>query len=120
MRGIDLITAVGFLAEIVGFSVNSAGDTNQLYFGLTGDSWLNEWSFLEFSFGGAYHDGPLNVSNVTSYGCSLLFRESASLGFLLIERWRLLLTVDHISNANLCDRNRGLTNAGLRIGYVLN
>ena len=27
-----------------------------------------------------------------------------------------MATVDHMSNANLCDENRGLTNVGFRIG----
>ena len=27
-------------------------------------------------------------------------------------------TVEHMSNAGLCDRNRGLTNFGARVGYA--
>ena len=26
-------------------------------------------------------------------------------------------TVEHYSNAGVCDRNRGLTNVGIRLGY---
>jgi Lipid A 3-O-deacylase (PagL) len=36
---------------------------------------------------------------------------------LLAVLWRVLLSVEHMSNADLCDRNRGLTNAGVRLGY---
>ncbi|WP_081449527.1 acyloxyacyl hydrolase [Rhodomicrobium vannielii] len=28
-----------------------------------------------------------------------------------------MATIDHMSNAGLCDTNRGLTNAGVRLGY---
>jgi hypothetical protein len=35
---------------------------------------------------------------------------------MLSERWDMLATVDHMSNANLCDGNRGLTDVGIRFG----
>jgi hypothetical protein len=28
-----------------------------------------------------------------------------------------MATVEHMSNAGLCDRNRGITNEGLKVGY---
>ena len=103
----------------IGASINTDDNTNQFYFGATWDIWLTNWLFIEASFGGAYHDGPLNVQGKASYGCELNFRESASVGVALNEQWRLLFMIDHMSNANLCDRNRGLTNAGVRLGYKL-
>lgn len=103
----------------VGVKLNNAGDTNQFYFGLTAENWLTERIFFEVSFGGSIHDGPLDEPLVTSFGCPLLFREAISVGFAILESWRLLLTADHISNANLCDRNRGLSSAGVRLGYAL-
>ncbi len=103
----------------LGASFNTVGATNEFYFGATWDLALTDWAFLETSFGVVVHDGPLAEVGKASFGCRLNFRESASLGFALSERWRLLLTVDHMSNANLCERNRGLTNAGMRLGYKL-
>ena len=83
------------------------------YAGLTWDLKLTDILFFEASFGGTIHDGP-----DISYGCSPLFRESASLGVELTSRLRLLATVDHASHAGLCgEQNKGLTNAGLRLGY---
>ena len=29
----------------------------------------------------------------------------------------LMGTIEHVSNAGFCERNRGLTNMGLRLGY---
>jgi hypothetical protein len=102
----------------IGFSVTPQDDgVNQLYAGLTWEYRLTNWAFLESSFGGAVHDGSTAGNDTNSYGCTLNFRESASVGFDLSERWRLLVTVDHMSNAGLCDQNQGLTNAGVRLGY---
>ncbi|HEY1243453.1 MAG TPA: acyloxyacyl hydrolase [Hyphomicrobiaceae bacterium] len=103
----------------LGTSINTGGDTNQLYAGLTWDAKLAQRLSLEFTFGGALHDGPTGDGHEDSYGCSLNFRESASLGYALDERWTLYGTVAHMSNANLCDHNSGLTSVGVRLGYRL-
>lgn len=101
----------------IGATVSVSGDTNMFYAGATWDLKLTDWAFVETSFGGAVHDGPLDEKGHASYGCTANFRESASLGFKLSEDWRLLATIEHMSNAGLCEPNRGLTNAGLRLGY---
>ncbi len=93
------------------------GKTDEFYWGVTWDAKLVERTFFEASFGGAANDGPLHSLEVASYGCEVNFRESASLGFALSPDWRLLGTIDHMSNAGLCGTNRGLTNAGIRLGY---
>jgi cob(I)alamin adenosyltransferase len=92
------------------------GKTDEFYFGVTWDARLIGNSFLEASFGGAAHDGPLHELEISSYGCQVNFRESASLGLALTPDWRLMGTLDHMSNAGLCGNNRGLTNAGVRLG----
>jgi lipid A 3-O-deacylase len=104
----------------IGGSVNSSGDTNQLYAGLTWDIPLAPKWLLEVSFGGALHDGPADGTGGFSYGCAFNFRESISLGYQVSERWRVYGTVTHMSNADLCDFNSGLTSAGVRFGYKLN
>jgi lipid A 3-O-deacylase len=102
----------------LGFSLTpDEGGTSQAYAGVTWEFRLNDWAFIEASFGGAVHDGPTDGDDPDSYGCAVNFRESASLGFDLSERMRLLFTVDHMSNAGLCDQNQGQTNAGVRLGY---
>jgi lipid A 3-O-deacylase len=101
----------------VGFSVTPDEGTNQVYGGLTWEAHLTSKIFVEASFGGTLHDGETAGNDPNSYGCSLMFRESASIGYELTERVRIMATVDHMSNAGLCDQNQGLTNAGVRIGY---
>ena len=101
----------------IGASINVDGNTSQGYAGFTWDIPLLQWLSLELTFGGSLHDGPNNAPG-SAFGCPLNFRESASLGFAVSERWRLYGTVAHMSNAGLCERNSGLTSAGLRLGYV--
>lgn len=104
----------------LGASLNMAGDTSQVYAGFSWDVRLTQRMSLELSFGGALHDGPTDGGHADSYGCPLNFRESLSLGYALGERWTVYGTVSHMSNANLCDRNSGLSDAGVRLGYKLN
>jgi len=93
------------------------GKTDEFYWGVTWDAKLFGPTFLESSFGGAAHDGPLDARGLPSYGCELNFRESVSLGYAITQNWRVLATLDHMSNGNLCQPNHGLTNAGIRLGY---
>lgn len=102
----------------VGFELTpDEGGTQIVYAGVTWEVPLGDRIFVEASFGGAIHDGPTDGNDPNSYGCAVNFRESASLGFNLDNNWRLMLTVDHMSNGGLCDQNQGITNAGVRLGY---
>jgi hypothetical protein len=101
-----------------GFTVNTEEDgVNQAYAGLTWSHDLGERLFLETTFGGAVHGGETDDNNTDSYGCPLQFRESLSVGVHVTKQVSVMATVDHMSNANLCDENQGLTNAGVRLGY---
>ena len=51
-------------------------------------------------------------------GCHASFREAASVGYRFNANWRLMATFEHMSNAGLCVQHRGLTNYGVRVGYV--
>jgi hypothetical protein len=101
----------------VGTSINTIGDTNQVYAGFSWDLKITERLSFEATFGGAWHDGPLNGTAADLYGCRFNFRESASLGYALNESWTIYATIAHMSNANLCSHNSGLTTAGVRLGY---
>lgn len=103
----------------IGASINTAGDTSQVYAGFSWDMKLAPALVLELTFGGTWHDGPENGGAPDLYGCPLAFRESISLGLALDQRWTVYGTVTHMSNAGLCDFNSGLTSAGLRLGYKL-
>lgn len=101
----------------VGATVATGEGINQAYAGLTWDYHLTDALFVETSFGGAVHDGETDDNNPDSYGCTVNFRESFSVGVNLTDQISVMATVDHMSNAGLCDENQGLTNAGVRLGY---
>lgn len=101
----------------LGAAIHTDGGVNQAYAGLTWDYYLTDIVFIETSFGGAVHDSETADNNPDSYGCVLNFRESASVGVDITQSVSLAVTVDHMSNAGLCDENQGLTNAGVRLGY---
>jgi len=104
----------------IGGSLNTAGNTSYVYAGLTWDYDITKEIFVEASFGGAFHNGETGdfpKKHENSLGCSPLFREAAAIGYRFTENWSIMATIEHISNAGLCDQNRGLTNIGARIGY---
>jgi len=112
----------------VGGSYNFGGRTSYAYIGGTWSvdlfpKTLNNIVFLEGFFGAGFHDGHTGPKSTTpfgfnSLGCNPLFREAAALGFRITERWSIMATVEHMSNAGLCVNNRGLTNFGGKIGYT--
>lgn len=105
----------------IGLTGNTAGDTSQAYLGLTWEYGFWRRFFAEFSLGGAVHDGELTTNTVgrtkKELGCRLLFRESVAVGYKFAGPHSVMLHLDHISNAKICDQNEGLENAGIRYGY---
>lgn len=103
----------------LGISVNTQGDTSQIYAGLT---WTYEPTlriFVDFSFGGSVNNGKRDTLEMDrkSLGSHVLFRESLSLGYRIDEHNSISVAFDHESNANLANRNEGLNNLGIRWGY---
>jgi lipid A 3-O-deacylase len=115
----DALEVIGSPRPHFGASVNSVGDTSQVYAGLTWGWDLTANLFVEGSLGGAIHDGELGKSDPDrrALGSRVLFRESLSLGWRFDASHSLSLMVDHISNANLTRHNAGMDGLGLRYGY---
>lgn len=95
---------------------------HQAYAGLTWQFPFRDRYFVEASFGGTVHDGPLDSpGDGLDLGCHLLFRESIGIGVTVGENWRFIASADHSSHADLCDNgdagNSGITHAGLYAGY---
>lgn len=103
----------------IGATIDFDGKTSAAYAGATWQYDVTSWAFIEATFGGSVNNGETKagIDGHNALGCNVLFRESASLGFEITENWRIIGTVEHSSNAGLCSENRGLTNAGVRIGY---
>ena len=103
-----------------GGTVSTGDGVNQVFGGLTWNFPIYRALFIEASFGGTIHDGPLeSAGDGPDLGCNLLFRESIGVGVDLGPNWRVLAAADHSSHADLCEDggNSGLTHAGLYVGY---
>jgi lipid A 3-O-deacylase len=103
----------------IGMNINTRGETNQGYLGMVATRRIFGFIFVELGVGGALHDGKLDTTDPDrrSLGCRVLFHIQGDIGVELGEHWRLMAHADHMSNANLCDRNEGLETAGVRLGY---
>ena len=75
---------------------------------------------LEWAKGyGVVHDGRIKTNRIDrkELGCRVLFRESIELGYRFGTRHAISAFLDHLSNANICDKNEGLESLGVRYGY---
>lgn len=114
--------SLGELRPHLGATLNTAGLESMVYAGV---SWtvpvFDTPLFVEGSFGGAVHNGNTTGNAVypaRNLGCPVMFREALSVGMHLSDNASVMATIEHASNANLCENgNRGLTNLGVRFGY---
>ena len=132
----DFLQIIGSPRPHLGTSINTAGDTSQVYAGLSYEWYLTgnlgrrklglsyEWYltgnfFVGIHGGGAVHNGETDRSTARrkNLGCSPLFRGAIEAGYRFDDHHGISLMVDHISNAYICDSNQGLESVGLRYGY---
>ena len=122
----DVLSVIGSPRPHLGGSVNTAGNTDQGYFGLTWQITLipnlfgsGDGLFANGSLGGAIQDGYTNSAppGRKTLGSTALFRESLELGYQATPRVSLSAFLDHMSNADLARHNAGLTDAGARLGF---
>lgn len=122
----DFFRVIGSPRPHLGGSLNTAGNTNAGYFGLTWGITLIQnlfgWGgsvFANGSLGGALQDGYTNSAppDRKKLGSTALFRESVELGYQLTPNFSVSGFVDHMSNANLAPHNAGITDAGARLGF---
>ena len=104
---------------LIGGTINTGNGTSFGYAGLGWTFDLTDAFFVDFTLGGAVHDGETDRATATSknFGCRAQFHESASLGYRFDKSHALMLSVEHMSNGGLCDDNEGLTNTGIRYAY---
>jgi hypothetical protein len=103
----------------VGVMLNTVGKTSYVYAGMVWTLNITKQIFLEPMFGGVYHNGKLETfePDRVSLGCSFLFNTGLSVGYRVNERWTVLGTWQHISNAGTCFHNVGLNDYGIKVGY---
>ena len=121
-----LFNSVDFLKVIwsprpqIGISLNSAGDTSHAYLGLSWELAFWDKFFAGYSLGATAHNGEVktNVTDRNELVCRILFRNSFELGYRFLTRHSVSAFLEHMSNANICDKNEGLDSFGIRYGYL--
>jgi lipid A 3-O-deacylase len=124
-----MLSIIGSPRPHIGADINTAGNTSDGYLGLTW-GWTLMPSlfgggalFANGSLGGAVQDGFTGTQATEPppgrklLGSTVLFRESAELGYQITPIVSVSALLDHISNANLAPRNAGITSAGARLGF---
>lgn len=121
----SFLDIIGAPRPHLGGWVNTQGNTDAAYFGLTWGLPIVKSIFgssdaltIYGSLGGAVHDGYEDSAPAgrKRLGSPVLFRESVELGYQITPVYSISAIVDHISNANLGSHNAGITNAGARVG----
>ncbi|HLY54472.1 MAG TPA: acyloxyacyl hydrolase [Stellaceae bacterium] len=113
----------------IGGLVNTDGETDQAYVGLTwtwdfvhGVFTSDDGLYAEATLGGGWNNGLINVTDPVlsqerkSLGSNVLFREDVDLGYRFNPVWSIAVSYNHISNADLGVRNEGLNDIGVRVG----
>ncbi len=102
-----------------GVSINTQGNTSQLYAGF-----LLRWSQLApfafaTGFGVAVHNGEQDTeaADRKSLGSQVLFRVPIQIGYALTAHHWLTLAFDHVSNGYLTSPNDGMDTLGVFYGY---
>jgi lipid A 3-O-deacylase len=122
----DFLAAIGAPRPHIGAEVNTDGNTDSAYFGLTWGLPIVQSLFgatdtltIYGSLGGSVNDGYQDNAppGRKKLGSPVLFRESVELGYQVTPVNSLSILVDHISNADLARRNAGITNVGARMGF---
>jgi lipid A 3-O-deacylase len=104
----------------VGADINLQGKTSAAFAGLAGVIEAPAGFVIEGDLGGSVNNGKTTSPDDTGraeLGCTALFREALGVGFHLSSKTTLMAVAEHMSNANLCTPNNGITNFGLRLGY---
>jgi len=114
-----------------GLSVNTEGETSRVYGGLTWEFGLTDRLAFEFGFGLGVHDGeldqprdPLTFAEIDdgrpALGSRVLFREEFAFSYKITPATRVILFYEHYSNGGIFDdRNEGLDQAGIKVGFGL-
>lgn len=116
----DVFKWLGSPRPTLGVTVNLAGQESLMHLGLTWHVPIFETPFyLEGTLGGAVHNGELggHLGKLRPQGCRFGFYSGVGVGANLTDRLTATLSYEHMSNADLCADNFGLTNVGLRIGF---
>jgi hypothetical protein len=121
----EILHVIGSPRPTLGGDINTAGNTDDTYFGLTWGITLIQNMFgsggnlfANAGLGGAVQYGYTDSAppGRKALGSPVLFHLSLELGYQFTPRLSISAFLEHMSNADLAPRNAGITSAGGRIG----
>jgi len=103
----------------LGADLNTQGKTSAAFAGFAAVAHLPANFLAEANLGVSANNGYTSgaPSGRLELGCNELFREALGLGYQFTKQVSVMAVAEHMSNANLCQPNNGITNVGLRLGY---
>lgn len=109
----------GVVRPALGASINTQGDTSQIYLDARWEHAWDEGPFIAVGLGASVHDGKLDDGHRDrkALGSRVLFHIPVEIGFRFDGHNSLSAYFDHVSNAFLADENDGMDTLGLRYGY---
>jgi len=102
----------------IGGTANFSGKTSYAYLGGVWTWKISRSWFFEPIAGVGFHNGKIDVPKYEdrlSLGCNPLFHIGASAGYRITDQWAVMASWVHLSNANLCKRNEGLNEIGVKV-----
>jgi lipid A 3-O-deacylase len=115
---------LGFMASPrphIGFHINTAGATDQVFTGITWEFWFWKDFFIDPSFGlSLNNDSSINTSSQVrkQLGSHILFREAIDLGWEFYGPNSVSILLDHVSHGHILGKeNEGMDTLGVRYGY---
>lgn len=120
---LDAFRWIGAPRVNFGGTINFDNQESMAHLGLTWQTHLFDSPvFVEGTIGGAIHNGILTgtLGKMRPQGCRIGFYTAAGLGVDINENVTATLVYEHMSNADLCSANYGLSNVGLKVGWKFN
>jgi hypothetical protein len=117
---VDAFAWIGSPRPEIGTTISLTGHESIVHLGLTWQVHLFDAPvYVEGTFGGALNNGYLDNApqGYANMGCRLGFYERFGIGVDLPSNMTATLSYEHTSNLELCDRNDGLSNVALKLGW---
>ncbi|MCF6343463.1 MAG: acyloxyacyl hydrolase [Devosiaceae bacterium] len=118
---IDAFSWIGSPKINFGTTINTNGRESKIHLALTWQLPIFETGFfVEGTLGAAIHNGAIDgvVEPARRLGSRFLFYEAAGIGYRFNDNMNVIIFAEHASNANLVQPNSGISNIGIKFGYI--
>ena len=118
---IDAFTWMGSPKINLGTTINTNDRESKIHLGLTWQVDIFDTDFfIEGTLGAAIHNGALDgvAEPARRLGSRFLFYEALGIGYNFSDNMNVIIFAEHASNANITFPNDGISNIGVKFGYL--